>query len=324
MLVYPSETLGSQRVLNSHHLAFWRYVRDKYPFFVPCVAGSAATAQAQHNNGEFNTSMNDVDLWIKETVAHHLTVDDVYELIANFNLWYNDAQLKPTRIVIGYSPFGIDRRPRVGVTQEFNCRMRYLRGYRTLKLGLIVDLEVVNAQDGPVTRSSRAICTPIQLITLFCSLVDPLPFPERVVVGFDLSCVQCWIKSPYRPSKVEFLTRMVEQDIIFKTMCYDLNKYRDDKTTEARVGKYMDRGFRLTRMSVGDTLMFYMDNAALVNINTAAHHSGDASFISQVFNDLRNRHSLILDAIEGSSRMRRENRRTTPRRRSTRLANRRV
>lgn len=321
MLVFPSESLGPHRVLNSHHLAFWRYVRDKYPHFVPCVAGSAATVQAEHNNAEFNNSINDVDLWIKETVDHYLTVDDVYQLVAEFNLAYPHAELKPSRIVVGYSPFGVDRRNTVGLSSEVGCRISYLRGYKILKLGLIVDLQVIEPHEGPTTRSFRSICTPIQLVSLFCYEFDPVPFPKRVVKGFDLSCVQCWLASPYRPTKVEFLDPMVEQDIMCKTMSYDLSKYRDPKTFEERIGKYMDRGYVLKRMHVGRSLMLSFDNAALLNLSTGSNHSGDASYLTQVFHDLRNRHSQIITAIAEGSRRRRNIVRIV-RRRSSRLGSR--
>lgn len=288
-----------ERAIHKHHVAFWKFLRRRTG--MPIVAaGSAALVQTEINNGGASFENNDVDLWIKETIFHYLSIPRLFEIICDFNNEYKAAKVYKKKIQVCKKINGVRRYENTSLVEIPVKDPKTVYGYGSYgqtNISFIVDLCIIIPNGKPVTRASEQACNPLQLIGMWCELEDTMVFPERVVRGFDLSIVRCWIESPYRPRTVRFLDHEVKKDIECRTMTYDVKKYRGPVVFEKRVGKYMDRGFALKKFELGGSLVLNVDNASLINTKSLRSYDGTISQLNVVFSNLVNKHNGFLDKI---------------------------
>ena len=286
------EEINKAEVLSRLQIVVWDKWNAANPGADTCVAGSTAMVQAERNNDDHSNTNNDVDIWRKETRNDYVDVDRITEFVKSLNRSKLGFKVELGRIVLGHTPLGVNRRHRPGVSRRL-CR-RCCK-YKQPKIGFVADLTIkVNGKE----------ITPVQLVGQWCELDDELSFPERVVTGFDLSCVQCWIAVPDKPKDVYFLSPQVKDDVLRKRMCADTNKYRGDKVLEDRVGKYMARGYCLTRLLIGKDTVVLLTNASLSNSLTMRNLSGDRVNVGRSFEMLRGTPNKFINAIEAMAKSR--------------------
>ena len=235
-------------------------MKQKCQWSEVCVAGSAATFQVERNIGSCEGENNDVDVWMKETNRRYMRASDVVSLIASFNACHKNIQVMFSGLKFGHQMGDRLNMGRIG-------RRMPLHGYNSAPLGFVVNIHIFNLNER-VTRTSQATCKPIQLIGLWCSEEDELPFSTRVVKGFDLTCVQCYIPNPICCKRVQYLNENVKSDIENRTMMYNMERFDTGRVFERCIGKYMDRGYRLNGLRLSSNLILYFDNAVLINNRT--------------------------------------------------------